>query len=59
VQVEEGPVLAAADDAVTAAALRDDGVYEICGAAGQDTDPQPGVLLGDLRQDVCKEITTS
>jgi hypothetical protein len=59
VQVEEGPVLAAADDAVTAAALRDDGVYEIGGAAGQDTDSQPRILLGDLRQDVCHELVTS
>lgn len=52
-QVEEGLVLAG-KDAVPAAALGEDALHELRGAAGQDANPQPGVLLSDLRQDVCR-----
>jgi hypothetical protein len=53
VQVKEGLVLAG-EDAVPAAALGEDALHELLGAAGEDANPQPGVLLSDLRQDVCK-----
>lgn len=53
-QIEEGLVLGDWENGVVGPALCNDAADEVPGAAGQDADSLPGVLLRHFEQDICK-----